>query len=93
MHLETHALEDHLGARRKGHLLQDCGHLRGVQARRRHKNIELRRQQPQRCDIELASLEQKVRLWRLALGGLTYQLHDGPDSPLDIDSVVADNRD
>ena len=57
MHLETHALEDDFGSRRVRDLLQNCRDLRRVQALRGHENVELRRQQPQGGDIELASLK------------------------------------
>jgi hypothetical protein len=61
MHLETHALEYNFGACRVGDLLDDCSDLSGAESGRRKKNIELRRKQPERSDVELTSLRKASR--------------------------------
>ena len=62
VHLETHALEYHLGSARVRHLLEYGGDLRVIQSRRGKKHVELRRQQPQRGNVELACLERREPL-------------------------------
>ena len=57
VHLKVHAFEDYLSAAGVGNLLENGGRLRMVQVcRRREKNVELRRQKPERSNIKLASL-------------------------------------
>ena len=61
MHLKAHTLEYNLSASRVGDLLNDGSNLSGVQGRGRKKNVELGRKQPERSDIKLTGLRQRVR--------------------------------
>ena len=59
MHLKAHALEHDFGAGGMRDLLDDSGRLIWVQSRRRHQDVELSREKPQRGNIVLASLERE----------------------------------
>jgi hypothetical protein len=61
VHLKTHTLEYNLGARRVGNLFDDSSNLSGVQGWRWEKNVELRRKQPKRCNVELTGLKGGIK--------------------------------
>lgn len=56
VHLEAVALKDNLSSREVGDSLKRRLHLRGVDGRGGHKDVERKGQQPKRGDIELTDL-------------------------------------
>ncbi|SRR6266478_8002417 len=89
MHLKTHTLEYNLGACRVRNLFDDGGDLSGVQGWRWEKDVELCRKQPERCNVELTGLKKALKPVRTELRMATNQLHNGANSALDVNSVVA----
>jgi hypothetical protein len=59
MHFKAHAFEHNFCPGVYGDLFEKIGNLGSIEGGRRHQNIELNRQKPERCHIRLASLIEK----------------------------------
>jgi hypothetical protein len=90
MHLKTHTFEYDFGASRVGNLFDDGRNLSGIQGRRGEKDIELCGKQPERSNVELTGLMGRVNVGNRIIHSATNQLHNGANSALDVDSVIAE---
>ena len=89
VNLKTHALEYNFGASCVGNLFDDGSDLSRIESGRGKKDIELRRKQPKRGDVELTGLYGMSKRGHSTVRGITNQLHNGANGTLDVDSVVA----